>query len=94
MFPTTQVLVISGVLAAPLPRVWRTPSTWTTFDVPLRSRTRRCCLCILLGLEHRLFRLITMGLAKAEPADITKMLLCLQQWSKRDAVFPSIHGHH
>ena len=39
MFPTTQVLVISGVLAAPLPRVWRTPSTWTTFDVPLRSRT-------------------------------------------------------
>lgn len=39
MFPTTQVLVISGVLAAPHPRVWRTPSTWTTFDVPLRSRT-------------------------------------------------------
>ena len=39
MFPTTQVLVISGVLAAPLPSFWRTPSTWTTFDVPLRSRT-------------------------------------------------------
>ncbi len=39
MFPTTQVLLISDVRAAQLPRVWRRPSTWTPFDVLRCIRT-------------------------------------------------------
>ena len=39
MFPIRQPMVISDVHAPPPPRVWRTPSTWTPFGVPLCSRT-------------------------------------------------------
>lgn len=64
VFPIPPAMVISDVHAAPLPRVWRIPSTWIPFGVPLCSRIWRCCLCLLLGLEHLLLRLITVGVGE------------------------------
>ena len=57
-------MLISDVHAAPLPRVWRTPSTWPPFDVPLAAELWCCCFGLLLGLEHRLLRLITVVVGK------------------------------
>lgn len=76
---------------------------------PLAAELWRCCLCLLLGLEHRLLhhqdgdeqkgcalhRLIGFNPHyEIDDSNAPQMLLCLLQRSKRDAVSRSVQGHH